>query len=108
MTVYLVEDGRPCGHLPIASAYFPEFIQQCSFIWDTYAARLPMPNDTASVAVVDGRECSHFLLRPNMHLTPRLSPGNTVPHPEHPTTHAVIHHSTVVHTSARRHVKQHR
>ncbi|OCF35522.1 elongator complex protein 1 [Kwoniella heveanensis BCC8398] len=31
------------------------FVQARSFVWDTYAARLPMPHDTASVAVVDGQ-----------------------------------------------------
>lgn len=29
-------------------------VQLRSFTWDTYASRLPMPNDTAAVAVVDG------------------------------------------------------
>ncbi|EIW65854.1 hypothetical protein TREMEDRAFT_46085 [Tremella mesenterica DSM 1558] len=31
-----------------------DHIQSRSFAWDTYISRLPMPNDTASVAVVDG------------------------------------------------------
>ncbi|KAK8843352.1 hypothetical protein IAR55_007009 [Kwoniella newhampshirensis] len=30
------------------------FVQLRTFVWDTYSARLPMPHDTASVAVVDG------------------------------------------------------
>ncbi|GMK55839.1 hypothetical protein CspeluHIS016_0208950 [Cutaneotrichosporon spelunceum] len=29
-------------------------VQVRSFVWDTYAARLPIPEDTATVAVVDG------------------------------------------------------
>ncbi|WVQ93259.1 hypothetical protein IAU59_000325 [Kwoniella sp. CBS 9459] len=32
-----------------------DFVQSRTFVWDTYAARLPMPYDTASVAVVDGQ-----------------------------------------------------
>ncbi|RSH95270.1 hypothetical protein EHS25_000356 [Saitozyma podzolica] len=31
-----------------------DHVQTRSFVWDTYAARLPMPNDTAAVVVVDG------------------------------------------------------
>lgn len=31
-------------------------MQVRSFVWDTYAAHLPVPNDTATVAVVDGSE----------------------------------------------------
>ncbi|WVQ81518.1 hypothetical protein IAT38_003642 [Cryptococcus sp. DSM 104549] len=36
-------------------------LQSRTFVWDTYAARLPMPHDTASVAVVDG---SKLLITP--------------------------------------------
>lgn len=33
---------------------FADSIQHRTFTWDTFAARLPMPDDTASVAVTDG------------------------------------------------------
>ena len=33
---------------------FADSIQHRTFTWDTFAARLPMPHDTASVAVTDG------------------------------------------------------
>ncbi|KIY33719.1 elongator complex protein 1, partial [Cryptococcus gattii E566] len=36
-------------------------IQHRTFTWDTFAARLPMPHDTASVAVIDG---TRLLLTP--------------------------------------------
>lgn len=37
-----------------------EHVQARTFVWDTYAAHLPMPNDTATVAVVDGSKLSPF------------------------------------------------
>jgi elongator complex protein 1 len=52
MTLYLVEQGES---LPARRADRLGCIQVRQFVWDTYAAHLPMPNDTASVAVVDGR-----------------------------------------------------
>ncbi|KAK4687641.1 elongator complex protein 1, partial [Tremellales sp. Uapishka_1] len=33
-----------------------DFVQMRTFVWDTYIARLDMPNDTASVAVIDGKK----------------------------------------------------
>ncbi|WVW79282.1 hypothetical protein I302_101249 [Kwoniella bestiolae CBS 10118] len=36
--------------------YGENFVQARTFVWDTYTARLPMPQDTASVAVVDGQK----------------------------------------------------
>ncbi|OCF72658.1 elongator complex protein 1 [Kwoniella mangroviensis CBS 8886] len=36
--------------------YGEDFVQARAFVWDTYTARLPMPHDTASVAVVDGQK----------------------------------------------------
>nr|XP_018259126.1 elongator complex protein 1 [Kwoniella dejecticola CBS 10117]OBR81284.1 elongator complex protein 1 [Kwoniella dejecticola CBS 10117] len=42
---------------PLSIYLFGEnFVQARSFVWDTYTARLPMPNDTASVAVIDGQK----------------------------------------------------
>nr|XP_019009784.1 elongator complex protein 1 [Kwoniella pini CBS 10737]OCF48565.1 elongator complex protein 1 [Kwoniella pini CBS 10737] len=42
---------------PLTIYLFGEsFVQARTFVWDTYTARLPMPNDTASVAVVDGQK----------------------------------------------------
>ena len=41
--------------VPTTRADNPGCIQVRQFVWDTYAAHLPMPNDTASVAVVDGK-----------------------------------------------------
>ncbi|WVR09089.1 hypothetical protein IAU60_006151 [Kwoniella sp. DSM 27419] len=35
--------------------YGDHFLQARTFVWDTYTASLPMPQDTASVAVVDGQ-----------------------------------------------------
>lgn len=37
----------------------PDHIQVRSFVWDTYSARLPMPSDTGTVAVVDGSKWTH-------------------------------------------------
>lgn len=37
-----------------------DYVQLRTFTWDTYASRLPMPNDTAAVAVVDGGKQSSF------------------------------------------------
>jgi hypothetical protein len=31
-----------------------DYVQMRTFVWDTYTARLAMPQDTASVGVVDG------------------------------------------------------
>ena len=50
MTLYLVEQSKPEHKDQLT----PDCIQARHFVWDTYAAHLPMPNDTASVAVVDG------------------------------------------------------
>lgn len=55
MTLYLVEQGKLSGFSELRIADHAECIQVRHFVWDTYAAHLPMPNDTASVAVVDGR-----------------------------------------------------
>ena len=52
MTLYLVEQSKPEHKDQLT----PDCIQARHFVWDTYAAHLPMPNDTASVAVVDGSE----------------------------------------------------
>ncbi|WWC91266.1 uncharacterized protein L201_006209 [Kwoniella dendrophila CBS 6074] len=42
---------------PLSIYLFGEnFVQARTFVWDTYTARLPMPQDTASVAVVDGQK----------------------------------------------------
>ena len=38
-------------------------MQTRSFVWDTFAAMLGMPNDTASVAVIDGSELAHARMR---------------------------------------------
>jgi elongator complex protein 1 len=52
MTLYLVEQGENIHRSQLTL----DCIQARQFVWDTYAAHLPMPNDTASVAVVDGSE----------------------------------------------------
>ncbi|WRT69010.1 uncharacterized protein IL334_005992 [Kwoniella shivajii] len=42
---------------PLSLYLFGEnFVQKRTFVWDTFTARLPMPHDTASVAVVDGQK----------------------------------------------------
>jgi elongator complex protein 1 len=58
MTLYLVEHGELTQ---VTRADHLACIQVRQFVWDTYAAHLPMPSDTASVAVVDG---SHLLITP--------------------------------------------
>jgi elongator complex protein 1 len=58
MTLYLVEQGELTQ---VTRADHLACIQVRQFVWDTYAAHLPMPSDTASVAVVDG---SHLLITP--------------------------------------------
>jgi elongator complex protein 1 len=53
MSLYLIGEGelKRVSHQLTA-----DHVQVRSFVWDTYAARLPMPEDTATVAVVDGGE----------------------------------------------------
>lgn len=60
----------------------PDHIQVRSFVWDTYAARLPMPNDTASVAVIDGgelRTTTQVELTPDRLLVTPFRTQNTPP-----------------------------
>lgn len=63
MTLYLTEDGTYATPLARSQADHPDCIQNRSFVWDTYTARLPMPNDTASVAVVDGSKSTPLVYR---------------------------------------------
>lgn len=53
MTLYVVGEGESI--LPLNSTDVPDNVQVRSFAWDTYASHLPMPNDTGTVAVVDGK-----------------------------------------------------
>lgn len=46
---------------PKTKTHRADSIQHRTFTWDTFAARLPMPHDTASVAVIDG---TRLLLTP--------------------------------------------
>jgi elongator complex protein 1 len=57
MTLYLVEPGESI-HPHCSLTDHSGCVQVRQFAWDTYAAHLPMPKDTASVAVVDGSESS--------------------------------------------------
>ena len=43
-------------------------MQTRTFVWDTFAAKLEMPNDTASVAVIDGSELPLSDRRPELTL----------------------------------------
>jgi elongator complex protein 1 len=58
LTIYILGDGE-CSVFPGLSItdLTTDYVQVRSFVWETYAARLPMPKDTATVAVVDGSEC---------------------------------------------------
>lgn len=81
MTLYLVEQSK----LKTKDQLTPDCIQARQFVWDTYAAHLPMPNDTASVAVVDGSESSLTAKLINQRTSSSLLSELKIPHrPWHP------------------------
>lgn len=54
--LYVFGEGVP-NDLVLDGADFNrsiDYVQTRSFAWETYAAQLPLPHDTASVVVVDG------------------------------------------------------
>lgn len=91
LKLYILGDSWQSLHRSLLQADFLslDYVQVRSFVWDTYAARLPTPKDTASVAVVDGSK--HPVIGGAVANYLRSLAHYALPHAEHSASNGVFY-----------------